>query len=82
MGGGGPFALLEQILDALDRSSVAYAIGGSVAGSFAGEPRSTVDVDVAVEIGPADLDRVLTALPPDLLGLGDDLHRALAEATP
>jgi hypothetical protein len=35
---------------ALDRLGIAYSIGGSLAGSFAGEPRSTLDIDIVLDL--------------------------------
>ena len=41
---------LEPVVDALDALGVRYRIGGSVASSAFGVPRSTLDVDVACEL--------------------------------
>lgn len=39
----GPFALVQQMAAIFDESGVPYALGGSMASSLLGEPRSTVD---------------------------------------
>ena len=44
----GPFDLVCQMAEILDDLEVPYALGGSMASSLLGEPRSTVDVDMAV----------------------------------
>jgi len=39
---------MQQIIDILEWLDIEYMIGGSVASSHYGEPRSTVDIDIAV----------------------------------
>lgn len=62
MGQKGPFDLVCQMAEILDELGVPYALGGSMASSLLGEPRSTVDVDLAVQLdersGEALLERV------------------------
>ena len=57
----GPLDLVRQVAAILDALDVRYALGGSMASSLIGEPRSTVDVDIAVRLergaGAAFLDR-------------------------
>jgi hypothetical protein len=43
-------AALEPVVDALERLGVRYRVGGSVASSALGVPRSTLDVDIACEL--------------------------------
>ncbi|MDA1312920.1 MAG: hypothetical protein O2968_06265 [Acidobacteria bacterium] len=40
----------ERLLAALDRHGIPYAVGGSLASSVHGVPRSTVDIDLVVEM--------------------------------
>lgn len=58
----GPFGLVCQMAEILDDLRIPYALGGSMASSLLGEPRSTVDVDMAVRLdgvaGEALLERV------------------------
>lgn len=58
----GPFALVRRMAAIFDELAVPYALGGSLASSLLGEPRSTVDVDLAVDLdevsGAALLERV------------------------
>ncbi len=58
----GPFDLVCQMAEILDELGVPYALGGSMASSLLGEPRSTVDIDLAVQLdersGKALLERV------------------------
>jgi len=57
----GPLELVRQVAAILEALDIPYAVGGSMASSLIGEPRSTVDVDIAVrlerEAGAAFLDR-------------------------
>lgn len=48
----------------LEEVAVRYVIGGSVASSLVGEPRSTVDIDIAVELDPENLDLLLEKVRP------------------
>ena len=67
-----PFQVALSVARALDRCGLRYVVGGSVASSLSGEPRSTLDVDLVVAIRAADIEPLLAAL-------GDDFH-ADAEA--
>lgn len=50
MTGFSPFVVVEQVVAMLDRLGIPYALGGSLAASVFGEPRSTADVDVAIAV--------------------------------
>jgi len=58
----GPFGLVLAMAAIFDELGVPYALGGSMASSLLGEPRSTVDVDLAVQLdaatGEALLERI------------------------
>ncbi len=49
----------------LEQGGFAYAISGSVASSVHGIPRTTMDVDVAVAMGPSDIPALIAALGAD-----------------
>jgi hypothetical protein len=55
----GPFALVRRMAAIFDELGVSYALGGSLASSLIGEPRSTVDVDMAVSLDVASGDKLL-----------------------
>ena len=61
----------------LDRIGVRYTIGGSIAASFAGEPRSTIDIDVVAALQHADVDPLITELGGDFYADKDAIHRAI-----
>ena len=67
-----PLQVALSVASALDQCGLRYVVGGSLASSVSGEPRSTLDVDLVVAIGAADVEPLLAAL-------GDDFH-ADAEA--
>jgi hypothetical protein len=48
-------AALEPVVDALTAVGARYRIGGSVASSALGVPRSTLDIDLACELGPSQI---------------------------
>jgi hypothetical protein len=60
--GGSPVAVALHVADALESCGLRYVVGGSLASSISGEPRSTLDVDLVVEMSEADVPRVVVAL--------------------
>lgn len=68
-----PFDVALLVARLLDELGIAYVVGGSVASSIHGEPRSTEDVDIVVDLRGADLDRLVERL-------GDDFHVPLGRA--
>jgi hypothetical protein len=60
----GPIELVEQVVDILDDLGVPYALGGSIAASFFGEPRATADVDLAVDLDQARGEELLGRVAP------------------
>lgn len=50
--------------DAFERCGLRYVVGGSIASSIMGEPRSTLDVDVALELPRAKIPALAAALGP------------------
>lgn len=57
------WAWLLQFIMPLDKAGIPYAIVGSVASSVYGEPRATNDVDLLIQIAPADVARLARAFP-------------------
>lgn len=62
---GSPVAVALFVAQALEFCGVRYVVGGSLASSISGEPRSTLDVDLVVEMSEADVLRVALALAPE-----------------
>ena len=55
--------LLASIADRLDAAGIPHMVVGSVAGSFHGEPRTTIDVDIVIDPTPASLGQFVDSLP-------------------
>jgi hypothetical protein len=54
-----PLAVAALVGRALEGVGVRYSIGGSIASSMGGEPRSTLDVDVVTELTSESLPRLV-----------------------
>lgn len=61
-------------LEALD---IPHTIGGSIASSFAGEPRSTVDIDIVVALEEQHVEPLAAALSAEFYVDADALRRAI-----
>lgn len=57
-----PWAVVAELATVLEGLGVRYAVGGSLASSVAGEPRSTQDADISVDLGPEHIDGLVEAL--------------------
>ncbi|MEM7248918.1 MAG: hypothetical protein AAF533_26535 [Acidobacteriota bacterium] len=57
-----PIRALSLIVDALEQVGAPYALGGSVASSYFGEPRTTMDIDLLVELDAGGLNELLAVL--------------------
>jgi hypothetical protein len=62
---------------ALDAIGVRHTIGGSIAASFAGEPRLTVDIDFVVALTHADVAPFIAALNNEFYVAEEACHRAI-----
>lgn len=69
---------IAEIVDALERASVPYALGGAIAYSAWAEPRATRDVDVNVWVSSDRLDAVFAVL--EAAGVTLDRATARSEA--
>jgi len=50
-----PILVALRVADALEMGRVRYLIGGSLASSMSGEPRSTLDIDMVVDLTQPDI---------------------------
>lgn len=57
-----PIAVALRVVQVLDSLDVASTVGGSIAASFAGEPRSTLDIDIVVSLTLQQVPAVVAAL--------------------
>ena len=64
---------------ALERCGIEYFLGGSLASSLQGEPRSTNDVDLVIRLTEAAVEPLVAALGPEFDADPDALRRAARE---
>jgi hypothetical protein len=57
-----PLAVALAFSRVLEKLGVQYLVGGSLASSVHGEPRSTLDVDMVVDLHPTQVDALVHAL--------------------
>ena len=57
-----PIAVPLRVTSALAELGIQHTVGGSIASSFAGEPRSTIDIDIVAAIDEAHVPALITAL--------------------
>lgn len=72
-----PFQVALAVARALDECGVRYVVGGSVASSLSGEPRSTLDVDLVVAMRAGDVEPLVAALGDDFHADAEAVHRAV-----
>lgn len=54
----GPLDVALDVGDVLEALGIRYTVGGSVASSLSGEPRTTLDIDIVVAMTEADVERL------------------------
>jgi hypothetical protein len=62
-----PLDLVQYVGSILSDLDVPWVLGGSVASSIIGEPRSTVDIDVAIRLARSKVDSLLADFGDDFL---------------
>lgn len=72
-----PIAVAIRVIDALEALGVTSTVGGSIAASFAGEPRSTLDIDVIAAIDERQIDALVAELWPEFYIDPESLRRAI-----
>ncbi len=70
--------LLTALVHALEASGTPYMLTGSLASGLQGQPRSTHDVDVVIEIDPDELDSLLRHFPEPRFYVSADAARQAA----
>jgi hypothetical protein len=74
-----PIAVALSVARVLDALGIVHTIGGSIASSIAGEPRSTVDIDIVADLHESDVPALLSALSADFYVDEEALRRAVRE---
>jgi hypothetical protein len=72
-----PFALATLVAGVLERIGLRYVIGGSVAASIYGEPRSTLDLDLMIAADIESVRRLVQQLGSDFYVDGADAVEAV-----
>ncbi len=75
----GPIQVALQVADALEACGLLYVVGGSVASSIGGEPRTTLDVDMVVAMAETDVGRFLAALGSEFYADDAAIRRAIRQ---
>jgi hypothetical protein len=72
--------LLIRVVEALEQSGIDYMVTGSLASSFHGEPRSTHDIDLVIDLHPEHAAALADRFPPPAFHLDPEaLARAIAQ---
>ena len=74
-----PVRVALIVAEALEACRVRYLVGGSLASAVSGEPRSTLDVDLVVELSEKDIEPFVAALGDRFHVDPDALRRAIRE---
>ena len=74
-----PIAVALRVAQALEACGVLYLVGGSLASSISGEPRSTLDVDLVVALAESDVERLVAMLGDEFHADPDALRRAVRD---
>jgi hypothetical protein len=74
-----PVEIALLVARALESLDIPYLVGGSLASSISGEPRSTLDVDLVVAITDAEVDDLLRELGDEFHVDGQSLRRAIRD---
>lgn len=73
-----PAEALARLLEVFDRMEIPYEIGGSVASSAHGIPRTTLDIDLVVDLKPEQIGEFAAALRGDYYADPDLIREAFA----
>jgi hypothetical protein len=76
-----PVFVATLVTRTLDTLGIGHTIGGSIASSFAGEPRSTIDIDIVVALTDAHIPGLVTALGDEFYIDEAALRRAVRDRT-
>ena len=74
-----PIAVAALVAGTLDRLGILHTIGGSIASSIAGEPRTTVDIDIVAAVGESDIAMIVRAFAEDFYVDERGLRRAVRD---
>lgn len=76
-----PISLTLVVADILNQLEIPYLVGGSVASSLLGEPRSTQDIDLVADLPSEKVDSLIQALQPRFYVSEDAVRDAIRYKT-
>ncbi len=74
-----PIGVALRVTKILDGLGILHTIGGSIASSVAGEPRSTIDIDIVAAIDDGHVAALVELLEPEFYVDGAALARAVSD---
>lgn len=74
-----PIAVALRVTRVLDALGIPHTIGGSIASSLAGEPRSTIDIDIIVALADNDVTPLVASLADDFYVDEDAVRRSVRD---
>ena len=76
-----PVAVAVDVAQILEACGLRYLVGGSLASSFSGEPRASIDVDIVVDMAANHISPFIEALGDQFYADAEALSRAIATRT-
>ena len=70
-----------RVVAALDSCRISYTVGGSLASSFSGEPRASIDADILVSMAESQVPCLIHALGDEFYAESHSLGRAVHDRT-
>ena len=74
-----PIAVALTVARALETLGIIYTVGGSIASSIAGEPRSTLDIDIVAAVEDLHVAPLVAALSSEFYVEEEAMRRAIRE---
>lgn len=72
-----PLQIAARVCATLESLGITYSVGGSIASSLSGEPRTSIDIDIVVLLEPTHVDPLATALADEFYVHRPALDRAI-----
>jgi hypothetical protein len=72
------FSILTLVTARLEAAGIAYMLTGSIAAGYYAQPRMTRDIDLVVELAPADAERIAAAFTPEFICDVDAVRAAIS----
>ncbi len=69
--------VLKIVAERLESSGIPYMVTGSMANNFYAMPRMTRDIDIVIQIGESDVEKVVALFSPDFYADGNQIMNAV-----